>query len=872
MLRNMKGTTKRNLIILLNIIFVLAILAGVFEYSRQENRKIRHAETESFEHMTIAMAQVATNYLEGEQHICDTWAKYINQSNMSAEEACGFIRTAQARQSSMAHLIFTDDGSMSGRSTEPSVKDPENYAVSYGGFDVFGNTDWKNPVLSERTVHLTRAYTNPVNGVQSIAFYDRIVLRDDAEVQPEEETAGQGAEDQPKKTDGRQALLLRVVPISIFVDEWVFPTEQYESADMALIDSEGNYILKGNSFKSSNFFEYYKSYNETDVNQLAQLQKTVFSQAGNFPMNNSRGEECLIGYTPVDLTEDWALVTSIRSDELGQDALDWVLVRIVTIGLLLLFLVDLLVLVHYNQRLQVLAREAESASRAKTDFLSTMSHDIRTPMNAIIGLTTIAGKNVGDEEAVQENLKKISLASNHLLTLINDILDISKVESGKLNLSPATFSIVETAENLVNISQPMVKEKNIEFHFRIRHMDHEYLYADQLRLNQIYINLLSNAIKYPEPGGRVCVEMREEPADTSGQVRLIYMVEDTGIGMSPEFMEKMYQPFSRQTDSRVNSIQGTGLGLAITKQMIDLMGGSVDCKSRLGEGTTFTVVLEFPVKKKEEDNFRLDPVRILLVDDDMMLLETAKDTLEDLGADTDTAISGRAALDKLRQAKADGQEFGVVILDWKMPDMDGVETARQIRKEIGSRIPILVISAYDWSEIEEAAKEAGVNGFISKPLFRSTLYQKINELLGTEPVLPDAEEEDADLKGMNILIAEDQDVNWEIISTLLQMHGIHTERAENGQICVEKMTEATDAYDLIFMDIQMPVMNGLEASRQIRALPDPWASSIPIVAMTANAFSEDVAECMKAGMNGHIAKPIDMKLVLKEIRRIRENR
>jgi CheY-like chemotaxis protein/anti-sigma regulatory factor (Ser/Thr protein kinase) len=465
------------------------------------------------------------------------------------------------------------------------------------------------------------------------------------------------------------------------------------------------------------------------------------------------------------------------------------------------------------------------------------------------------------------------MASNHLLTLINDILDISKVESGKLNLSPLTFSIVETVENLVNISQPMIKEKNIEFNFRIGRMDKEYFYADQLRLNQIYINLLSNAIKYTEPGGSVSVDIYEEDSPKPGCVRLTYRVSDTGIGMSPEFMENLYQPFSRQTDSRVNSIQGTGLGLAITKQMVDLMGGTIECQSEQGKGTTFTVILDLPVADRQREDMKLEPMDILIVDDDKILLDTAVDTLESLGVTADHARSGLEALGMIQHRHQAGRDYSVVILDWKMPDIDGIETIRRIRSEAGTNLPILLVSSYDWSDIEDKAKEAGANGFVTKPLFRSKLYDKINTLLGTESKSVEPENDYSDLQGINILVAEDNDINWEIVSAMLGMFGITTERAENGRICVEKMSQAKEgSYDLVFMDIQMPEMNGLEATRKIRALNDPWASSIPIIAMTADAFSENVTECLDAGMNGHIAKPIDIKLVIKEIRRIKEDR
>ena len=453
------------------------------------------------------------------------------------------------------------------------------------------------------------------------------------------------------------------------------------------------------------------------------------------------------------------------------------------------------------------------------------------------------------------------------------MLDISKVESGKLNLSPLTFSIVETVENLVNLSQPMIKEKNIDFSFRISKMNIEYFYADQLRLNQIYINILSNAIKYTEPCGHVSVDMREEKSPKSGCVRLTYRVADSGIGMSPEFMATMYQPFSRQTDSRVNSVQGTGLGLAITKQMVDLMGGVIDCQSEQGKGTTFTVTLDLPIADRQREDMMLDPMDVLIVDDDEILLDTAVDALESLGVTAEHASSGLEALGMIAHRNQEGRDYSIVILDWKMPDIDGVETIRRIRTEVGTKTPILLISAYDWSDIEDQAKAAGANGFVSKPLFRSKLYDQINALLGTKAKSIEPEDDYSDLQGLNILIAEDNDINWEIISAMLGMFGITTERAENGRVCVNKISQAPEgSYTLIFMDIQMPEMNGLEATRTIRALDNPWASSIPIIAMTADAFSENVTECLNAGMNGHIAKPVDIKLVIKEIRRIKEER
>ena len=840
---------KRTWVTVVNVIIMIAMLTFVVLYSIFESRDTTQRQIEHFENTAITMEHVTENYLEGEQRICDVWARYINSKEMTMEEAVSFIRISHVMPTASAHIVYSD--SLKGLSTRAVRNTPGEYAVSYARLGLLDDLSWIHGI--GEAISISRAYTNPVNGEQSLAFCNHVTLLD----------AETGAP--------RDAVLLRVLPLAELEQKWVFPQEEFENAELSIIDASGDYIIKGHSFKNSSFFEFYRSYNPTNAAASQELFEKVTSSTGSVSMLNSRGENCILAYTPVAAAGGWTLLSLMPMKDLYVNNENWLLIGAVSAGLLIIFVFDMAVVLHFNKKLQAAAREAAAASRAKTDFLSTMSHDIRTPMNAIIGLTTIAEKNLGDTESVRENLRKITLASNHLLTLINDILDISKVESGKLNLSPVTFSIVETVENLVNLSQPMIKEKNIEFNFRISRIDKEYLNADQLRLNQIYINILSNAIKYTEPGGRVSVDMREEESAKPGRVRLTYVVSDSGIGMSPEFMATMYQPFSRQTDSRVNTIQGTGLGLAITKQMVDLMDGTIDCVSEQGKGTTFTVTLDLPVADRQREEMSLEPMDVLIADDDEILLQTAAEALESLGVNADCAGSGPEALRMIERRHEAGQDYRVVILDWKMPDMDGIETIRRIRTETGSGTALLLVSAYDWSDIEDEAKEAGADGFIVKPLFRSRLYDTINAVLGTEVRSVEPENDYSDLQGLNILIAEDNDINWEIISAMLGMFGITTERAENGRVCVEKMQQAArGAYALIFMDIQMPEMNGLDATRNIRRLEDPWASSIPIIAMTADAFSENIAECMSAGMNGHIAKPIDIKLVIKEIRRIKE--
>ena len=842
---------KKFLIVIVNIAIMATILTFVVLYAGYESRDSYRRQIENFENTTVTMEHVTENYLEGEQRICDVWAQYINNSNMTMEEAAEYIRSSHVLENTSAHIISTD--TLTGLSTRPGIGTTDEYEVSYQRLDLLKNTDWIDEI--GKSINITRAYTNPMNGEQSLAFCNMVTLRN------------------PDSDAAETAVLLRVIPISDLEQKWVFPQTELVNAELSMIDAGGDYILKGHNYKNSSFFEFYKSYNQTDPESSKELFDKITSSTGSVSMINSHGQECILAYTPISATSGWTMLGLVPADDLKVDTENHVLFIVVSVGLLILFLSDLFYMRYLNKRLQIAARKAESANKAKTDFLSTMSHDIRTPMNAIIGLTTLAEKNPGDVESTKESLRKISLASNHLLTLINDILDISKVESGKLKLSPLTFSIVETVENLVNISQPMIKEKNIEFSFHINQFEKEYLYTDQLRLNQIFINILSNAIKYTEPGGRVSVDLREEHSDVTGCIKLIYVVLDTGIGMSPEFMENMYKPFSRQVDSRVNSIQGTGLGLAITKQMVDLIGGTIDCQSEQGKGTTFTVTLDIPVADRQREDMKLEPIDVLIVDDDETMLQTATDTLASLGANVEQANNGLEALGMIEHRHLSGRDYTVIIIDWKMPDIDGLETIKRIRSEIDSQIPILLISAYDWSDIEDKARSAGANGFVSKPLFRSTLYDKINGLIGKESGSVEPEDDYSDLNGINILVAEDNDINWEIISAMLAMFGITTERAENGRVCVDMLSKAEEgSYELIFMDVQMPEMNGLDATRTIRKLENPWAASIPIVAMTADAFSENIMECLDAGMNGHIAKPVDIKLVIKEIRRIREGK
>ena len=500
---------------------------------------------------------------------------------------------------------------------------------------------------------------------------------------------------------------------------------------------------------------------------------------------------------------------------------------------------------------------AERANRAKSDFLSHMSHDIRTPMNAIVGMTDIAKSHLGRPEKVLDCLDKITLSSRHLLGLINDVLDMSKIESGSIMISTAPVSLPELLENVVTITQPNIKVRNQNFTVDVHGIRHENYRSDALRLRQILINLLSNASKFTPEGGSVTMDIEEQIVD-AGSVILHILVSDTGIGMSREYLEHVFDPFTREQDSRVDKTEGSGLGMAITKRLVDLLGGSIGVTSKVGTGTTFSVVLPIQIDETAEEDHHFPDLKLLLVDDGAVTREYMDLTLRDLGLRADCVGSGAEAVEKAVQAHRAGEDYDAVILDWKMPGMDGMETARHIRETVDGKLPILIMSAYDWSEIEEDARKVGITGFLQKPVFQSTLCYGIEKfVLGQRPTQkgPTA----YDFSGKRFLLVEDNELNREIAVEILEQTGAYVETANNGKQGCERFQASQEGqFDLILMDIQMPVMDGYTAARTIRALPRGDAGTVPIIAMTADAFAEDVAAARQAGMDGHIAKPIDV--------------
>ncbi len=509
--------------------------------------------------------------------------------------------------------------------------------------------------------------------------------------------------------------------------------------------------------------------------------------------------------------------------------------------------------------------KAEAADRAKSIFLSNMSHDIRTPMNAIIGYTTLVQTCLDDREKTEEYLAKILSSGNHMLSLVNDILDMSRIESGKLNIEEKDCSISDIFKDMRNIIQTQMHSKQLNFYMDTIDVTDEDIRCDKLHVNQVLLNLLSNAIKFTPAGGTVALTVRQKPSAPTGYGAYELRVKDTGIGMSKEFIEHIFEPFERERNTTASGIQGTGLGMAITKNIVDAMGGTITVESEKGKGSEFIIDLEFRLQsepKKRQDAAELKGLRALVADDNFVTCDSVSKMLRQIGMHADWVLHGKEAVLHAKQAHEMGEDYNVYIIDWLLPDLNGLEVVRQIRGVIGDDTPIIIVTAYDWTDIEEEAKAAGVTAFCSKPIFLSEL-RDILIASAKDRVFPTKKEVIPEKPykggGKRLLLVEDNELNREIAEELLAANGFIIDKAENGSIAVDMVKSSSHGYySLILMDIQMPVMNGYEAAKAIRALDDKQLASIPIVAMTANAFDDDKQQALDSGMNAHVAKPFDI--------------
>lgn len=587
-------------------------------------------------------------------------------------------------------------------------------------------------------------------------------------------------------------------------------------------------------------------------------------------------------YAPIEGT-DWYMKTTIHYD-LVSSKIDTVRQTMTRNSLVQLALVVLMLLAVFgiylsvrrkNDKLNYQRIQAEESNRAKSTFLSNMSHDIRTPMNAIIGFTNLAIQSKESMERVQGYLSKILASSNHLLTLINDVLEMSRIESGKIYLEETECNLSEILHDLNTIIIGQIEGKQQELLMDAVDVINEDVYCDKLRLNQILLNLLSNAIKFTPSGGKISVQFKQKEEAPEGYGSYELRVKDSGIGMTQEFADKVFTPFERERTSTVSGIQGTGLGMSITKSIVDLMDGRIEVNTAPEQGTEFIIHVNFRLQETQREYTpiaELTGVKALVVDDDFDACDAATRMLLKLGMQSEWTLSGKEAVLRTKQSVSLNDAFGVYIIDWRLPDLGGVEVARQIRAIVGDSAPILIMTAYDWSNIEDEARAAGVNAFCSKPMFMSDLQATLSKAIGQQVMIPEASEEPidtVDFTGKRVLLVEDNELNREIANEILSQAGFEIEAAEDGSIAVEMVEQSAPGYyDLILMDVQMPIMNGYEATRAIRSLENKELASMVIIAMTANAFEEDKKAALDAGMNDHIAKPIDIEVLFEVLGKV----
>lgn len=717
-----KNKKKRAVLLLCNIFLILAMIISVWIYSGYISRSQSEIKRTDFIRTIESMKRVSQNYLNEEKGYVKDWAAYISEHDMTMEEALDFLRSVNTNEERFDHIIDMDSYEAYSAYYPKGEEQIDTY-VQYKDKDtdvpfgtimehMFTGTGDRFEILGKYRLQETKS--------MAVGIGNKVTLR--------------------TENGDKDYLMLRVIPVDALKKIWVFPTE-YSSAEIGIITINGDYVIQSASMRSQNFIEYIRGYNfQDDYNEGEELRKKLKQKtSGTLEYKNFKGTDCVWYYSPFGENSTLDILGVISRDELKASIDSWYIVLLVCGIWIVLMILDGAYLLSMNYSLRESARLAREASRAKTQFLSAMSHDIRTPLNAVLGMMTIAKNKADDPEHVAECMDKGLQSGRHLLTLINDVLDISKIESGNVSLNPERVSLTEIMQDLTEMQEQNLEEKNIRLQSDFAVLSHKYVYADKMRLNQIYVNLLTNAVKYTEAGGKIILRLYEEEIpDKPDSIRLVFCVKDNGIGMTEDFQKNMYRSFAREINTQVNSIQGTGLGLSIVKQMVDAMGGTIICESEPGKGTAFTVTLDLPVAE----------------------------------------------------------------------------------------------------EAQEAA---------------------------------DTTEQTVDIENMHLLVAEDNDLNWEIFCELVAERGITCDRAENGKECVEMLQKASaGTYSAILMDVNMPVMNGYEATRMIRSLENRKLNKIPIIAMTADAFAEDVQACKESGMNGHIAKPVNMKILFSYLEKVKK--
>lgn len=677
----------------------------------------------------------------------------------------------------------------------------------------------------------------------------------------------------PMRNGDKSTGLIAAVPLD-YITDFLSLKDEGQLMYYHIIRPDGSFVIQNPNSELLYFFEQLQKQLgftaneltvENPIEEFGAALKNHEEYATTFEVNGEErqiygislpySEWYLVSVMPYSILDD--AINNLSNQRMFMTLLSCVSVLII---LTLIFLRYFSITRSQVHELEEARQMALEASKAKSEFLANMSHDIRTPMNAIVGMTAIATAHIDDRQQVQNCLRKIALSSKHLLGLINDVLDMSKIESGKLTLAKEQISLKEVVEGIVNIMQPQVKTKKQTFDIHVENILTENVWCDGVRLNQVLLNLLSNATKYTPEGGSIQFSLSEEKSPKGeNYVRIHINVKDNGIGMSPDFLKKIYESYSRADGTRIHKTEGAGLGMAITKYIVDAMEGTIDIQSEPDKGTEFLLTFDFEKSVAVEMDMVLPSWNMLVVDDDELSCTTTMDVLKSIGIKAEWTLSGEKAIELVIRRHKKKDDYQIILLDWKLPGMNGIQVAKEIRRNLGDEVPILLMSAYDWSEFEAEAREAGIRGFITKPLFKSTLYHALCPYMDMETEHDQTMNQNINLSGCRILLAEDNELNWEIARELLSDLGVELDWAEDGQICLDKFQKSPEGYyDAILMDIRMPHMTGYEATKAIRELNRSDALSIPIIATSADAFSDDIQHCLECGMNAHIAKPIDV--------------
>lgn len=707
---------KRRYIIIINIMIVGLIFFFIVKYANDRASESNLSSIASFEKMTTTTEQIIANYLEDEQHLCDIWSNYINASAeagnpMTVDDAISYIRKAKISPEISGHLIYIDDGSMAGISTSASTTDSSDFSVDYSHISIFDNVETSNV---DGAVNLTRAYTNPLNGVQSIAFLNNVKVLDSDTLAL------------------RDALLIRVVPVSRLEQKLIFLKGEYENVEISLIDRDGDYMIHGKSLKNSNFFEYFKSYNSMSPQEYNNVYDAIHREIGSMHIRNSKGEDSIIAYTPLSGLDSWYLIAYIPAKELTTSrSIDWLLLTIVSVGLMVLLHFNLIILRNYNRKLSIAAEAANQANEAKSNFLSTMSHDIRTPMNAIIGMNEMILRDSHDKDILMY-AESIRTAGNTLLGIINDILDFSKIEAGKMELIEVDYNFISLLNDLVNMVQRKAEEKGLAFDLQVDNNIPSMMHGDEIRIKQVITNILSNAVKYTKKG-KVTFSITYSKCENDDSIILHVSVKDTGIGIKKEDLDKLFVAFERIDELKNRKIEGTGLGMAIAQSFLKMMESTLQVESVYGEGSDFYFDLKQKVVKWEpvgefesaykrfvndrvayKVSFVAPGARILVVDDSEVNLKVFVSLLNRTKMQIETADSGEACIELFRR-----NFYDVIFLDHMMPDKDGIETLKEMKActdTPNQKTPVICLTANAISGMREMYMEAGFDDYLTKPI------------------------------------------------------------------------------------------------------------------------------------------------------------